>query len=201
MCIQSMRRSTQPQRLVYQAVGDALHAQQRDTAFDDALSLLSTKTHRENFPAPVAHFPTAFEKHATAIHESAHAVSVIPVATSIALKLGENGGGECRITGVEKLEDKINFALAGVMAEAKFHPASIHKYTSGACYDFLVARLLIDQLNDEGGQIRLTYRSAAKRAMVLVDSCWLAITNVALALNDSGELDDCSIRLFARCQR
>jgi hypothetical protein len=197
-----MRSPPNPQRRVAEVVGDAVGALDPKCAPDNALAILESRHHGKNFPPPVIHMPTAFERHATAHHEAAHAVvAVLALAETVALTLGENGGGECRNSGMPKLEDQISFALAGVIAEARFYPRSIHKYTSGPCYDFLVARILIDQLNEEGGQIHLTARSAAKRAMVLVDANWEAIENVALALNDCGSMDDYSIRLFARCGR
>jgi hypothetical protein len=188
---------------VAEVVGDAVAELDPTCGADTAHSILATRNYRENFPARGVRTPTAFERHATAHHEAAHAVvAVLAPADSIGLRLGKHGGGECRVSGIAKPEDRITFALAGAIAEARFHPQAIHKYTDGSsCYDFLVARLLIDQLNDSGAQIHLTYRSAAKRAMVFVDANWSAIENVALALNDSGELDDYSIRLFAKCER
>jgi hypothetical protein len=195
-----MRSPPNPQRRVAEVIGDCLDGIKPETAADDALALLATRNYKENFPPPVLYPPTAFERRATAHHESGHAIAAWRGgAENISLTLGANGGGLCYAGEIRKLEDRITFCLAGALAEARYYPRSIHKYTSSPCYDFTCARVFIDQLNEGGGQIHLTYRSAAKRAMVFVDSWWRSIENVALALGGPGELDDHAIRLFATC--
>jgi hypothetical protein len=197
-----MRSPPNPQRRVAEVVGDAVGALDPKCAPDDALAILATREYRKHFPPTPIYRPTAFERHATAHREAATAVvAVLALADTVELTLAENGRGECRNSGIAKLEDRISFSLAGVIAEARFNPRSIHKVTMEPAYGLLVARIAIDELNERGGQIHLTYRAAAKRAMVLVDANWGAIENVALALNDCGSMDDYSIRLFARCGR
>jgi hypothetical protein len=106
---------------------------------------------------------------------------------------------ECAVSPKRKrLEGAIIFSLVGVIAEAKFYAPAIHRYSNGT-YDFLVARMLIDELNALDEWPPMTYEGAAKLAVQFVEDRWQEIQNVALALADAGELGDFAVRTFARC--
>jgi hypothetical protein len=148
-----------------------------------------------------ARTPTQLEWMATVYHETAHAIAGLSFgATVLELRVREDDAtGLCRITEIKEPFDRIVFVLAGIVAEAKYNPASVHRYGDDS-YDVLTARLLIDAWNERGVWPHLTCDNAAKKAVRFVEEHWQAIEDVALALGDSGELDQNAVRIFATCR-
>jgi hypothetical protein len=171
-----------------------------DTAADDARQQAASSDLRDRLALPSPYRrPSGHERQATAHHESAHAVVGINTGASILeLRLRPDATGQCRITEIPQPADRIVFLLAGIAAEARFNPSSIHRYDSSS-YDYLSARVLIDQLNERRKWPHLTCENAAKAAISFVETHWRAIGNVATALHDTGELDDHAVRVFASC--
>jgi hypothetical protein len=185
---------------VLTAITHRLRNVDTDTAADDAEQQVASSELKDRLALPSRHpLPTILERWATAYHEAAHATAASAGGSEILeLRVRDDATGLCRVSEIKKPTDRIVFALAGVIAEAKFNPSSIHRYTA-ASYDFLTARLLIDSLNVSAGWPYLTCERAATIAVQFVESHWREIGNVATALNDAGELDNHWIRIFASC--
>jgi hypothetical protein len=171
-----------------------------ETAADDAEQQVASSELKDRLALPSSRpLPTLLERWAIAYHEAAHATAASASGSEILeLRVRDDATGLCRVSEIKKPTDRIVFALAGVIAEAKFNPSSIHRYTA-ASYDFLTARLLIDSLNVSVGWPYLTCERAATIAVKFVSDHWSAIGNVAIALNDAGSLDDHGVRVFASC--
>ena len=90
--------------------------------------------------------------------------------------------------------------LAGIASEARFNPASIHRYGENS-FALLAARTLIDSWNARRTWPPMSCDGAARKACPFVEDRWTEISNVALALGDSLELDDFAVKTFASCCR
>jgi hypothetical protein len=180
-------------------VGDALLELNSPTVADDAHAIIDRSKLKDklNLPRRIA---STHERRSTAHHECGHVMAALEAgAAHIEARVREDGSGICIARHVEDPEAGIIYSLAGVFAEIKFNPPSIHNFTHPACADFLIARVRIDALNSSRAWPQMPYRTAAKTAMRFVEQHWRSIQNLALALADAGELDDHAVRLFARC--
>jgi hypothetical protein len=189
---------------VANVIGDAIHEINPDTALADALSLNASNSLKDRVMVmPPAHYPSTHERRCTVYHECGHVMGHHEGGTGhIEVRVRSDGSGICVASDVQdNPEANITTVLAGAFADIKFNPPSIHNYTHPVCADFLIARGLIDDLNAGRAWPKLSYRRASKNAMRFVEKHWGQIQNLALALNDAGELDDFSIRIFAKCQR
>jgi hypothetical protein len=186
---------------VAERIGQHLRAVDPETAGFDAQSIVASSAAKDRIRTLPARTPTQLEMACTAHHEAGHAVAAWSAGAGILeLRVRDHDAtGLCSITPIEKAEDRITFALAGIVAESKYNPGAIHRYQDGA-YDLLVARLLIDAWNERRTWPPMTCDAAARRACAFVDGRWAAIENVALALGDAGELDDHAVRIFATCR-
>jgi hypothetical protein len=184
---------------VANVIGDAIHEINPDTAVDDACAAVASSSLKDRLDLP-RRIASVHERRSRAHHESGHAMAALAGgATHITVLLREDATGVCVAEQIEDAEAGIIFSLAGSFAEIKFRPAAIHDCTHPASFDFLVARGKIDALNASRLWPQLTYRTAAKISMRFVEAHWLQVQNLALALNDSGELDDHAIRIFSGC--
>jgi hypothetical protein len=186
---------------VAERIGQHLRSVDSDAAGFAARKIVAASEASDRIRTTPARTPTQLEWMATAYHETAHAVAAWSFgATVLELRLREEDAtGLCRITEIKEPFDRIVFALAGIIAEAKYNPAAIHRY-GDASYDLLVARMLIDSWNERGVWPHLTCDNAAKKAVRFVEAQWQAIEDVALALGDSGELEHDAVRIFATCR-
>jgi hypothetical protein len=194
-------RDELPMSRVAERIGQHLRAVDVELARFAAQRIVASSATKDRIRIAPARAPTQLEWTATAYHESAHAVAAWSAGASI-LELrvrAEDATGLCRITEIDKAEDRITFALAGIVAEAKYNPAAVHRYQAGS-YDLLVARLLIDTWNEGCTWPPLTCDAAARRALAFVEENFARIANVALALSDAGELDDHAVKVFAGCR-
>jgi len=175
--------------------------QKPETAAADAQSLLATSDFRDHMLLPPVEPPSLEFWMDLVYHELGHAVgNLVGGAENISVLVRRDGsGGWCRHGPLERLEDYIVSTLAGILAEAKRRPSSIHQYAHGA-YDLITARQLIDQYNVRGTSPPMSYERAAQLAMNFVDAHWATIETLAIVLNHSGKLCDHDIRLFARCR-
>jgi hypothetical protein len=173
-----------------------------DSAPDECLWALDRDALRDRAqtPPPLTRPLTALQKAASEHHEAGHAGAAFKFgATSISVRSRDDGTGVCVCDKIENPLDAIVFHLAGPIAEARYNPGSIHKYTSGKSYDFMAARLLIDEINTRAKWQVMTCQRAAETAVEFVREHWRQIGNLALALGDAGEIDDHWIRIFATC--
>jgi hypothetical protein len=135
---------------VAECIGQHLRAVDPDTAGFAARKQVAASESKDRIRIMPARTPTQLEWMATAYHESAHAIAGWAAgATVLELRVRDDATGLCAITPIAKAEDQITFALAGIAAESRYNPSSVHRYDDGS-YDVLVARLLIDQWNDRG---------------------------------------------------
>jgi hypothetical protein len=186
---------------VANVIGDAIHELDPTTAADDALTIIDRSALKDKLALP-RRIASTHERRSKAHHESGHAMAALEGgAQHIEARVREDGSGLCIARHVEDPEAGIVYSLAGVFAEIKFNPPAIHNFTHPACADFLIARVRIDALNASRAWPQMPYRTAAKNAMRFVEQHWRSIQNLALALNDAGELDTHAIRIFARCER
>jgi hypothetical protein len=150
---------------------------------------------------PPVHIPSAHEISCVVYHECGHVMGKLEGgAANIEVRVRSDGSGICIAGEVPDAEANITSILAGAFSDIKFSPRSIHTYAyPTACSDFILARILIDELNASRLWPQLTYRTAAKNSMRFVEKHWPQIQNLALALGDAGELDDFAIRIFAKC--
>jgi hypothetical protein len=184
------------------ALGDAMHNMLHPgTAADDALAIYASSTLKDRLGLPRRQV-SAHDRYTTAVHESGHVlVGFKSDAKHIEVRIREDGTGITIARTIEDAEAGILYSLAGPFAEIKFNPPRIHSYTDGSpCFDLLAARTKIDALNASRAWPQLTYRAAAKSAMKFIQNFWPSIQDLALALDDAGELDDQAIRIFARCR-
>jgi len=164
---------------------------------------LSSNHYKNIIPPRPEYPPTAHERMGRAYHEAAHGVAAFNCGcTAIELVLRADATGQCINSPPEKLEDRIMVALTGVIAESKFRPQSIHQNLDpdSPPYDFVVARRLIDSLNASGDRLPLSFTSATRTAIKFCDTHWMAIGNVAAALDDAGVVEDFAVRIFAKCR-
>jgi hypothetical protein len=186
---------------VANVIGDCISEINPETAVDDAHDAATSSALKDRLDPP-RRIASTHERRSRAIHESGHAMAaLIGGAAHIELLLRQDATGQCIAHTIEDAEASITFSLAGVFAEIKFRPAAIHDCTHPASFDFLVARGKIDALNMSRLWPQLTYRTAAKNSMRFIEAHWRQVQNLALALSDSGELDDHAIRIFAACER
>jgi hypothetical protein len=165
---------------------DLVHALDRDAALDRL--------------SPMTREPTALERSAISYHEAGHAFAGWYFkCTDIEARVRGDGTGVTKCSKISNPVEAITFHLAGSIAETRYNPAAIHKYTDGKGYDFMAARLLIDQFNKQHMWPALTCQRAAQTAVDFVKDHWDAISNLGLALNDAGSLDDHAVRIFASC--
>jgi hypothetical protein len=186
---------------VAERIGQHLRSVDTELAGFAARKIVAASESNDRIRTTPARTPTQLEWAATSHHESAHAVAAWAAGASI-LELrvrDEDATGLCRITEIAKAEDRITFALAGIVAEAKYNPSSVHRYDDGS-FDLLVARMQIDAWNERGIWPHLTCDNAAKKAVRFVEQNWQAIEDVALALGGRGDLTDREVRLFATCR-
>src|SRR5450631_3940157 len=112
---------------------DSLHALDADALLDRA----------QPDRAPL----TELERWRVAYHEAGHAFAAWHLeCTGIEARIRAGGTGVVYCSKIANPLDEILFHLAGSIAETRYNPASIHKYT-GKSSDFLQARLLIDEIN------------------------------------------------------
>jgi hypothetical protein len=180
-------------------VGDAIHEINPETAVDEAHALVARSVLKDRLEVP-RRFASTHEIRSAAYHESGHVMGGLAGgAPNIEAVVRRDATGYCRSGPIEDPEASIIFTLAGPFAEIKFRPSSIHDFTHPACVDFLIARAKIDALNASRLWPQLTYRTAAKNAMRFIEAHWAQVQNLALALADSGFLDDYAARLFVSC--
>jgi hypothetical protein len=182
-------------------IAERLHDVDPVTAAVDAQSILDTFNHQDRLDLLPAHAPSWQHMQDLVYHEVGHCmVALKSGATAISVRIRDDGSGLCLHGPIEKLEDQILCTLAGVCAQARFNPSSIHSNTGG--YDYLNARRLIDELNARGEwPPPLSYERAASRAIQFVEDHWHGIENLALIVSYCGEISDHDIRLFAPLRR
>jgi hypothetical protein len=186
---------------VANVIGDAIHEINPDTAVDDACAAVTSSSLKDRLDLP-RRVASVHERRSRAIHECGHVMAaLVGGAAHIEALLRQDGTGQCVARTIADPEAGIIYSLAGAFAEIKFRPAAIHDCTHPASFDFLVARGKIDALNSSRAWPQLSYRTAAKNSMRFIEAHWAQVQNLALALNDCGELDDYSIRIFAACVR
>jgi hypothetical protein len=165
-----------------------LNALERNDALDLPFQLTEAAT------------PTELERWRRAYHESGHLmVAVKSGATDISGRLRADATGIVRCSTIANPSDRVTFLLAGALAETKYTPSAIHSF-DGESYDFVAARMLIEEINAAAKWPVLTCTRAAETAYEFVRDHWRQIGNLALALNSAGELDDRDVRIFSSCR-
>jgi hypothetical protein len=168
------------------------------TAAADAQRLLDTWNYKDHIDLPLPRIPSWQERMDAIYHELGHVIGrLIGGAADIFVRIRDDASGECVSGPIEKLEDRITSRLAGVVAEARFNPLSIHG--NRGAHDYLVARQLIDELNARGTWPPLSYEGAARKSIHMIEENWQAVERLALVLANAGEICDADIRLFATC--
>jgi hypothetical protein len=163
---------------------DSLHALDADALLDRCL--------------PPDRAPlTELERWRLAYHEAGHVFAAWHFeCTDLEARIRAGGTGIVRCSKIVNPVAASTFHLAGPISETRFDPVSLHKYT-GKSSDFLQARLLIDDINKRAQWPILTCQRAAETAFDFVRDHWRQISNVALALESAGELNDRDVRIFA----
>lgn len=171
-----------------------------DSAPDAAIWALDADAlrDRDQLPLPLPRWLTPLERAAIERHESGHAFAAFKFgAAAISVRSRGDGTGVCVCDKIEDGLNAITFHLAGPLCEARYNPSSIHKYTDGKSYDFMAARLLIEEFNKRARWPILSCQRAAETAVEFVKNHSTQIDALALALGDAGELDDFSVRIFS----
>jgi hypothetical protein len=167
-----------------------------DTAPLDALYALDTDSLLDRQPTDRAPL-TELQRWRLAHHEAGHAAVALHLGcTDIEARIRDGGTGVTRCSKINGAAQAVTFHLAGVIAEARYDPASLHRYHSKSS-DFVQARILIDEINQRAEWPVMTCRRAAEAAFDFVRDHWQQISRLALALESCGALDDRDVRVFA----
>jgi hypothetical protein len=173
-----------------------------ESAPDKAMWALDADAQRDRgqHSLPLPRRLTALERAAIEHHESGHAFAAFKFgAKAISVRSRGDGTGICLCDKIENTLDTITLHLAGPIAETKYNASAMRKYTDGASFDFIAARMGIEEFNKRARWPVLTCQRAAETAVEFVRDHWQQISNLALALGDAGELDDHAVRVFASC--